>query len=185
MDFAQISGWIFENIQTLFFPEELVSLDRKLPKMELISLLLVERRGETIMSSLAAYLNVSMSTATGIADRLGGDPAMRPVVDSANALAARADTLAVRFFQYKAKAAKWLFMNYPIQLNAKLVSLEGAVGGSDDAPTAQDIAVFQKLRGELDARLAEWHTMQQQEVAALNALIQQHGITPVYVGDER
>jgi len=70
MDFAGISGWIFENIQTLFFPEELVSLDRKLSKMELISLLFVDRKGEVIMSSLADYLNVSMSTATGIADRL-------------------------------------------------------------------------------------------------------------------
>jgi photosystem II stability/assembly factor-like uncharacterized protein len=117
----------------------------------------------------------------GIVDRLGDESAMRAVVDSARALDARADTLAVRFFQYKAKAAKWLFMNYPIQLNAKLVSLENSVGGSDDAPTAQDITVFQSLRGVLDARLADWRTMQQQDVAALNALMQQHGITPVYV----
>ena len=117
----------------------------------------------------------------GIVQRLGQTPAMRVVVDSTKALDARADALAVQFFQYKAKAAKWLFMNYPIQLNAKLVSLENAVGGSDDAPTAQDVAVFQKLRAELDARLADWRTMQQRDVAALNALMQQHGITPVYV----
>jgi DNA-binding MarR family transcriptional regulator len=70
MDFAEISDWIFENIQTLFFPEELVSLDMKLSKIELISLLFVDRKHEVIMSSLADYLNVSMSTATGIADRL-------------------------------------------------------------------------------------------------------------------
>ena len=70
MDYAGISDWIFENIQKLFFPEELVSLDLKLSKIELISLLFVDRKGEVIMSSLADYLNVSMSTATGVVDRL-------------------------------------------------------------------------------------------------------------------
>lgn len=70
MSFAEISDWIFENIQTLFFPEELVSLDMKLSKVELIALLFIDRKGEVIMSGLAEYLNVSMSTATGIADRL-------------------------------------------------------------------------------------------------------------------
>ncbi len=118
----------------------------------------------------------------GIVDRLGSDASMRAVVDSAAALDVRADTLAVRFFQYRARAAKWLFMNYPIQLNAKLVSLEGSVGGSDDAPTAQDVATFRELRSHLDARLADWTRMRQRDVAALNALMQRHGITPVYVG---
>jgi photosystem II stability/assembly factor-like uncharacterized protein len=121
----------------------------------------------------------------GIVERLGSNPSMSAVVDSAKALDVRADTLAVRFFQYRAKAAKWLFMNYPIQLNAKLVSLEGSVGGSDDAPTAQDLTVFHALRGLLDARLADWRTMQQRDVARLNAVMQQHGITPVYVAGGR
>jgi photosystem II stability/assembly factor-like uncharacterized protein len=119
---------------------------------------------------------------TGIAERLGGDPTMRAVVEAAKALDVRADTLAEQFFQYKAKAAKWLFMNYPIQLNAKFVGLEGSVGGSDDAPTAQDVATYRKLRRQLDARLADWRGVQQRDVAALNSLMQQHGITPVYVG---
>ncbi|MCG6987068.1 MAG: hypothetical protein LJF06_02605, partial [Gemmatimonadetes bacterium] len=117
----------------------------------------------------------------GIVDRLGSDTSMRAVVDSARALDVRADTLAVRFFQYRAKAAKWLFMNYPIQLNAKLVGLERSVGGSDDAPTAQDFATYRELRRELDARLAEWRAMKQRDVASLNALMQRHGLTPVYV----
>ncbi len=118
----------------------------------------------------------------GISDRLGADSTMRAVVDSAKVLDARADSLSVRFFQYRAKAAKWLFMNYPIQLNAKLVSLEGSVAGSNDAPTAQDVTVFEQLRGQLDARLAEWRAMQDRDVAALNALMRERGITPIYVG---
>ncbi|HEU4988708.1 MAG TPA: hypothetical protein VFT41_02870, partial [Gemmatimonadaceae bacterium] len=61
-------------------------------------------------------------------------------------------------------------------------SLEGSVGGSNDAPTAQDEAAFQSLRATLDARLADWRTMQQRDLAALNALMREHGITPIYVG---
>ncbi len=122
----------------------------------------------------------------GIIDRLAGDSSMAEVVQTARALDERADSLAVRFFQYRAKAAKWLFMNYPIQLNAKLVSLEGAVSSSDDAPTQQQVDVYRTLRQELDARLAEWRAMQQQDVTALNQLMQRRGITPVYVaGGER
>ena len=117
----------------------------------------------------------------GVVDRLGDDAPLRAVVDSARALDVRADTLSVQFFQYRARAAKWLFMNYPIQLNAKLVSLEGSVGGSDDAPTAQDVATYQKLRAQLDARLRDWQTMQQRDLASLNALMRAHGITPLYV----
>jgi photosystem II stability/assembly factor-like uncharacterized protein len=117
----------------------------------------------------------------GVSERLANDSSMHAVVESAKALDVRADTLAVQFFQYRAKAAKWLFMNYPIQLNAKLVSLENSVGGSDDAPTAQDIATFTKLRGQLDARLGEWRAMQQHDVAALNTLMRLHDIAPVYV----
>jgi hypothetical protein len=117
----------------------------------------------------------------GIADRMAGDASLRDVVDSAKALNVRADSLATRFFQYRAKAAKWLFMNYPIQLNAKLVSLEGSVGGSNDAPTAQDVANYKALRLVLDARLADWRAMQDRDVAALNALLGRHGIPPVYV----
>ncbi|MDE3216157.1 MAG: hypothetical protein KGO03_07150, partial [Gemmatimonadota bacterium] len=118
----------------------------------------------------------------GVAGRLGADSTMHEVVDSARALDVRADSLSVKFFQYRAKAAKWLFMNYPIQLNAKLVSLEGSVGGSDDAPTAQDEANFQTLRATLDARLADWRAMRERDVTALNALMRAHGISPVFVG---
>jgi uncharacterized coiled-coil protein SlyX len=117
----------------------------------------------------------------GIVDRLGSEGAMQEVVDSARSLDERADSLSVKFFQYRAKAAKWLFMNYPIQLNAKLASLESSVGGSDHAPTAQDVAAYRALRETLDARLADWRAMQDHDLASLNDLMRRHGITPVYV----
>ncbi len=119
----------------------------------------------------------------GIVGRLGEDSTKAAVVVAARLLDLRADSLAVKFFQYRAKAAKWLFMNYPIQLNARLASLGRSVGGSADAPTRQHVAVYRKLRGELDARLAEWRALRERDVAALNALMRESGIAPVYVPD--
>src|SRR5690554_1297868 len=42
----------------------------KLSKIELFVLLIVHRKGELTMSSLADSINSAMSTATGVADRL-------------------------------------------------------------------------------------------------------------------
>ncbi|HKI96396.1 MAG TPA: glycosyl hydrolase, partial [Gemmatimonadales bacterium] len=144
---------------------------------------LMRKIGDAIANDHRAFNQIASlgQQLTGIGHRLGGDSTLQPVVDSARALNDRADRLAVRFFQYKAKAPKWLFMNYPLQLNGKLVSLGNAVGGADAAPTAQAEAVYKELRTALDQRLADWAAMRRQDVAALNALMQAHGITPVYV----
>jgi DNA-binding MarR family transcriptional regulator len=68
--FADVSDWIFDNARRLFFPEELLRLDSSLSKTELVTLIFVERKGDLTMSSLAEHLDVRMSTATGIVDRL-------------------------------------------------------------------------------------------------------------------
>lgn len=52
------------------FFDELVTLDRELPKSDFLALLLLQRRGEATMSELAADLNAPLSTATGIGARL-------------------------------------------------------------------------------------------------------------------
>jgi photosystem II stability/assembly factor-like uncharacterized protein len=117
----------------------------------------------------------------GLQTRLGDDASTRPVATAAADLDAKADSLAVAFFQYHARAPKELMMNYPTKLNARLANLEFAVGSADAAPTAQELAVYQKYRQALDARLAEWNAMRNQDMAHINALMQQHGIPPIYV----
>lgn len=49
---------------------DLLALDRDLPKTDLLALLMLQRRGEATMSELAADLNIPLSTATGIGNRL-------------------------------------------------------------------------------------------------------------------
>lgn len=52
------------------FLDDLLVLDRALPKSDFLALLLLQRRGEATMSELAGDLNVPLSTATGIGARL-------------------------------------------------------------------------------------------------------------------
>jgi DNA-binding MarR family transcriptional regulator len=70
MDSSQIWELIFTSIKKFIFPEEWLQLDLTLSKQDVFALMFLERRGEIIMSEIADYVNVSMSTATGIVDRL-------------------------------------------------------------------------------------------------------------------
>ncbi len=70
MDYNQLIDLILDNIKKIVFPEEWLEIDLTLSKQEIFAILLAERQGEIIMSRIADYINVSMSTATGIIDRL-------------------------------------------------------------------------------------------------------------------
>ena len=66
----QIIDLAIDNLKFLFFPEEWMDIDLKFSKSELFAMLLVSRKEVTKMSELADYINVPMSTANGIAERL-------------------------------------------------------------------------------------------------------------------
>lgn len=59
-----------DNLKKLFFPEEWIELDMKFSKTEIFSILYLDKRKEITMTELVEYINVPMSTATGIVDRL-------------------------------------------------------------------------------------------------------------------
>ncbi len=69
-NFNSFYDFILGHLKTFFYPEEWLDLDLNFSKMELLSLLMVERRGEISMSEMAEAMNMPMSTATGIADRM-------------------------------------------------------------------------------------------------------------------
>lgn len=69
-DFDDVADLFLQNIKKLFFPEEWFELDLKFSKLELFTMLLVDKRKETTMTELVEYINTPMSTATGIVDRL-------------------------------------------------------------------------------------------------------------------
>ena len=61
---------IFDNIKKIFYPEEWIDLDLSFSKTEFFSMIIIDRYGDMTMSQIAGYIQVSMSTATGIIDRL-------------------------------------------------------------------------------------------------------------------
>lgn len=65
-----IYDFFIDNLRKFFFPEELIALDFALSKVELLTLLSIDRHGEIIMSQIADYIAVPLSTATGVIDRL-------------------------------------------------------------------------------------------------------------------
>lgn len=68
--YTELMDLIFENVKKIVFPEEWLKIDISLSKQEVFTLMMLDRRGEIIMSRIAEYVNISMSTATGIVDRL-------------------------------------------------------------------------------------------------------------------
>jgi len=69
-EFNDILELFFGNIKKLFFPEDWLQIDLKFSKSEIFAMLLVDRKKEITMTELADYINVSMSTANGIIERL-------------------------------------------------------------------------------------------------------------------
>lgn len=61
---------LIDNFKKLLFPEEWINFDLKFSKLEIFSMLLLDRNSEVTMSELIEYINSPMSTATGIVDRL-------------------------------------------------------------------------------------------------------------------
>ena len=59
-----------DTLKKLLYPEEWIAVDLSLSKTELLTLLQVDRNGEIIMSQIADYINIPMSTATGMVERL-------------------------------------------------------------------------------------------------------------------
>lgn len=67
---SNILDLFFDNMRRLLFPEEWIALDFSVSKIELITLLIVDRRGKIIMSEIADFIRVPLSTATGVINRL-------------------------------------------------------------------------------------------------------------------
>ncbi len=70
MNSVNLYDLLLNNLKKIFFPEDWLELDLNFSKVELLTLLLVDRRGEISMSRICEEINMPMSTATGIVDRM-------------------------------------------------------------------------------------------------------------------
>ncbi len=69
-DLDNIVDMLIDNSKKLFFPSEWINLDIKFSKIEIFTLMFLDKNKESTMTELVEYINSPMSTATGIIDRL-------------------------------------------------------------------------------------------------------------------
>lgn len=69
-NYYELYDIILDTLRKLLYPEEWIAVDLSLSKTELLTLLQVSRNGEIIMSRIADYIDIPMSTATGMVERL-------------------------------------------------------------------------------------------------------------------
>ena len=70
-------------------------------------------------------------------------------------------------------------LNFPIKLNNKLAALLGVVEGSENRPTDQSYAVFDYLSGLLQAQLDEMDALLEQDLPALNRVLEDLDLDPI------
>lgn len=69
-DLDNIVDMLIDNSKKLFFPSEWINLDIKFSKIEIFTMIFLDKNKEATMTELVEYINSPMSTATGIIDRL-------------------------------------------------------------------------------------------------------------------
>lgn len=69
-DYNELYDTVIDTFKKILYPEEWIAVDMFLSKTELFTLLQVERNGEIIMSQIADFISIPMSTATGMVERL-------------------------------------------------------------------------------------------------------------------
>ncbi len=72
-------------------------------------------------------------------------------------------------------------LNFPIRLNNKLAALGGVVASADAPPTDQDLAVFQDLKGRIDAQLQALGRILDTDLAAFNRLTRDRAVPAAVV----
>ncbi len=69
-EFNELYDVAIDTLKKILYPEEWIAIDAIMPKTELFTLLQLDRNGEIMMSQMADYINIPMSTATGLVERL-------------------------------------------------------------------------------------------------------------------
>jgi MarR family transcriptional regulator, organic hydroperoxide resistance regulator len=146
VDSSQLWDLVFDSIKKVVFPEEWLKLDLALSKQEVFALMLLSRRGEIIMSEIASYVNVPMSTATGIVDRLvkngflernRSDSDRRVVMikltDKGKALAGQIKNLGTRYFEMISDALTGEERAFLFKIMTKIM---GVINGESSAAPA-------------------------------------------------
>jgi vacuolar-type H+-ATPase subunit I/STV1 len=71
-------------------------------------------------------------------------------------------------------------LNYPIKLNNKLAGLNAIVGGSDYAPTNQSYDVYNDLTSKIDAQIAKFNAIKNNDIATFNKMYAEKNLPIIF-----
>jgi photosystem II stability/assembly factor-like uncharacterized protein len=74
-------------------------------------------------------------------------------------------------------------LRYPNELNEQFATLSDLIENYDQAPTAQQVQVYDDLHQRLDAQLEKWQEIQRSELPTLNELMHKSGVPSLGVGN--
>ncbi len=141
---------------------------------EQLALALALRGDLDRLSGAVRELRSVRGQAKARAEALRGVAAAAPLVEAAEALARRCNSIEERLHNPEAEVSYDILARPGgAKLYSRLAPLFGWVHDGDGAPTQGMKEVHAELRRELDALLAEWKAVLEGDVAALNAKARQ------------
>jgi hypothetical protein len=104
------------------------------------------------------------------------------VISAAKALDQKMSPVEQNLIQVKMKSSEGN-LRYPNMLNEQYASFNDLIQVVDQAPTAQQLLVYDELHGRLTTELAKWQEIQRTDVPALNDLMRKSGAPTLSVGN--
>ena len=112
--------------------------------------------------------------------RLAGDSSNAKLKASVDQIAARMSPIEERLLQVKLRSSEGT-LNFPTMLNEQLFGLMNLIDIADGPPTASETAVAERLEREVEAEVAKWKAIADQDVPALNELIKKASVPALIV----
>ena len=119
-------------------------------------------------------LRTQMTEFTG---RLDGNREIKSFADSINK---KITAVEEALYQTKAKSSQDV-LKFPIRLNDKLAGLYGVASSGQNAPSKQAKEAFADLGGQADVQLAKLKTIMENDVKALNKLINEKQVPVISI----
>ncbi len=107
--------------------------------------------------------------------------AKNDVIAAAKALDQKMTPVEEQLIQVKMKSSEGN-LRYPNMLNEQYASFNDIITGVDQAPTAQQLQVYEDLHNRLTTQLGKWQEIQRTDIPALNDLMRKSGVPSLTVG---
>jgi len=116
----------------------------------------------------------------GLQTRLADDARYKTILTSADALDKKMTPIEENLLQVKVKSSE-ANLNFPVLVDERLHGLFFSIDAADAAPTQQQYAAFEALRGEAAPLIAQWNQIRSTDVVALNEMMVKENVPVISI----